>query len=711
MSRIKSYLLGFISLCTAITALGQQATEPQACKSINITSSGHTIGADFTISPQTGCLTDVNRNIGAQVNISNVVTPNGQTFISQSGTVNFFYDYTDAKAPLQFTGNVTPSTIFSTPGTYWIAINGKLLSSSTSYVTCKSVEVIDTHKLDIEYNFCDPYNVKITIKDTPNNREQQRVEIAWGDGTPAKVYDITTYPFSIDYNYGTTPPTLKPNVKGIYVRGSRNACKSDGLNLETTPSVAPKIVILEGLAGGKDNKITVKGGTEDVEFNIEMKPKGGSWTATGKKIKVTTANPTPSEIITVPTAYGEYCFRLQKDALCGASTTSDPICTINTSAQVLSPRKVKIDWNSESNANVTSYRVHYKAMPLNATNYVSVNPSPSPTFTYDALICSQKYEFYIEGYWGAGINRVQITSPPFPVDPDQGGKLPNALLSYASVGKDEVSINMYPNGEFYPKYHIYKAEGNSSNFEPLISLITNSYQDKAVELDKQQYCYKVAFEDDCGNESELSDPFCTIFLTSAQANTLSWTPFAVSDPTNMWYDRQQILYTIDIVNDQGIVLTPVDETFNTEYDVKDYLDRLLDDPLNNGRVIFRVLGRQVATLDIGNVPTPFPLSSYSNNYTFITPARLYLPTAFTPDGQGPEASEVFRANGKFISEFNMVIYNRWGAPIFETKNIDIGWDGKENGDPAPEGNYSYKIYGIDNAGQEFKKVGSVLLLR
>ena len=129
----------------------------------------------------------------------------------------------------------------------------------------------------------------------------------------------------------------------------------------------------------------------------------------------------------------------------------------------------------------------------------------------------------------------------------------------------------------------------------------------------------------------------------------------------------------------------------------------------NGRVTFRILATQDADLILPTGPIAFPFFSYSNTYTFITPAMLYVPSAFTPNDD--TVNDVFKANGKFISEFNLVIYNRWGAPIFESKNIDIGWDGKESGVPAPQGNYSYKIYGLDHAGQEFSKVGSVILLK
>jgi len=41
----------------------------------------------------------------------------------------------------------------------------------------------------------------------------------------------------------------------------------------------------------------------------------------------------------------------------------------------------------------------------------------------------------------------------------------------------------------------------------------------------------------------------------------------------------------------------------------------------------------------------------------------------------------------------MVIYNRWGEIMFETFNVDVGWDGSYGmeGLDCPVGTYTYKI--------------------
>ena len=40
----------------------------------------------------------------------------------------------------------------------------------------------------------------------------------------------------------------------------------------------------------------------------------------------------------------------------------------------------------------------------------------------------------------------------------------------------------------------------------------------------------------------------------------------------------------------------------------------------------------------------------------------------------------------------MQIYNKWGTVVFTSDDVDVGWDGTYNGQPAQHGDYSYVIF-------------------
>ncbi|MEI6124429.1 MAG: gliding motility-associated C-terminal domain-containing protein, partial [Bacteroidota bacterium] len=56
-------------------------------------------------------------------------------------------------------------------------------------------------------------------------------------------------------------------------------------------------------------------------------------------------------------------------------------------------------------------------------------------------------------------------------------------------------------------------------------------------------------------------------------------------------------------------------------------------------------------------------------------ATFFAPNAFTPNGDG--VNDFFITKGTNIAPdgFNLLIYNRWGEKVFESNDIDRGWDG------------------------------------
>jgi gliding motility-associated-like protein len=86
-----------------------------------------------------------------------------------------------------------------------------------------------------------------------------------------------------------------------------------------------------------------------------------------------------------------------------------------------------------------------------------------------------------------------------------------------------------------------------------------------------------------------------------------------------------------------------------------------------------------------------------------------LPNAFAP-GRGP--NNEFKIIKRGIATLNYFrIFNRWGNMIFETTNIDEGWNGEYKGVPQPVGVFVYVVQGVSKSGKIFTKQGNVTLLR
>lgn len=87
-----------------------------------------------------------------------------------------------------------------------------------------------------------------------------------------------------------------------------------------------------------------------------------------------------------------------------------------------------------------------------------------------------------------------------------------------------------------------------------------------------------------------------------------------------------------------------------------------------------------------------------------------IPTAFSPNGDG--TNDVFRAFGQNIEEYKMSIYNRWGELLFESLDVNIGWDGTFSGEPQEISVYVYMLeYRCFGETDTQMKNGNVTLVR
>jgi gliding motility-associated-like protein len=92
------------------------------------------------------------------------------------------------------------------------------------------------------------------------------------------------------------------------------------------------------------------------------------------------------------------------------------------------------------------------------------------------------------------------------------------------------------------------------------------------------------------------------------------------------------------------------------------------------------------------------------------PVYYYLPNAFTPNGDGQ--NDIFVGKGKGVTEFSMVIYDRWGLQVFSTNDWTEGWDGNgPSGNPMPTGTYVVKYTAKGDSEREYDYMVTVHLIR
>ena len=93
---------------------------------------------------------------------------------------------------------------------------------------------------------------------------------------------------------------------------------------------------------------------------------------------------------------------------------------------------------------------------------------------------------------------------------------------------------------------------------------------------------------------------------------------------------------------------------------------------------------------------------------------IYVPNAFTPDANG--VNEVFNPvlEGFEEQDYTLYIFNRWGELIFESHDMNVGWDGTYAGkfEQVQDGVCTWKIIArVKNSAEDKMFVGHVSLLK
>lgn len=103
-------------------------------------------------------------------------------------------------------------------------------------------------------------------------------------------------------------------------------------------------------------------------------------------------------------------------------------------------------------------------------------------------------------------------------------------------------------------------------------------------------------------------------------------------------------------------------------------------------------------------------SSYMTVRVFRTPASIFVPTAFTPNGDGlNDRARPICVGIKKINYFT--IYNRWGQIVFTTNQDRQGWDGVYMGIPQGSAVFVWVVSAEDYNGLQYFDKGTVTLIR
>lgn len=105
----------------------------------------------------------------------------------------------------------------------------------------------------------------------------------------------------------------------------------------------------------------------------------------------------------------------------------------------------------------------------------------------------------------------------------------------------------------------------------------------------------------------------------------------------------------------------------------------------------------------------------------VTPVYdITIPNVFTPDPNGGGGgaydptdlgNDVFYPFIRFVKDFQLRIFNRWGELVFESNDVKRGWDGYYRGQLSPQDVYVYQLQVRFVDDKEAQRAGDLTLIR
>lgn len=319
--------------------------------------------------------------------------------------------------------------------------------------------------------------------------------------------------------------------------------------------------------------------------------------------------------------------------------------------------------------------------------FTEIAQSKDTTFTDTGILCKQKHAYRIKA-----IGSEHAYSDTSKVKAIWENKLPVMSTELVSVLKDTAIEIHWKKSPTYSRSQLkdivlYKTTlTHQQRFT--FSADSTRYLDKKVNVDLEHYQYQIRVSDDCGDTSKPGTISGNILLQS-QKPTPETAPKLIWNGYRHWASGVRH-YEVQRLNELQQFET-IQQTNDTTF---------TDDGTQNNcmkQYIYRVLAFGDNGISYSNVIRVKPLST------------LYIPNAFTPNGN--QLNEVFVPVGQYLYNYHLELYNQWGEKLFETEDCMQAWDGTYNGEKCPQGIYFYKFTARGADGQYYNRKGTIHLLK
>ncbi|WP_375578934.1 gliding motility-associated C-terminal domain-containing protein [Marivirga tractuosa] len=541
--------------------------------------------------------------------------------------------------------------------------------SNTQIYDSISIEIIEPSTPFVALSTCD----EALVLDV--NAQQESFDLYtfdFGDGSPPQEYSINDFPFRYQYADPTQEYTL--SAVGSFDASGNSNCNNNEFTktfipedqTEEAASISRLEILTENsfeidytLNPNQIYQLQIKQ-NEDGDFqNITTfsESEGGTYTFQNRDLNT-----------------DFYCVRIISISNCNnQELLSNEVCTIRFSASVELEGSL-LDWN------------HFSFQNSDIVKNGEVIFSGDAPYVDENILCGETNQYQVIASDESGVEVISLSKQLTAITGAPAIPINQIAINVLSDTELELTWDL-PGGLEPDQFIIYKKRSLDDDFSRLDSTSVPSYVDEGIAFDERNYYYSVVYLNRCGESSRVTTTASNILLKLSQEESI------INFDWNSYTGFDSLL--------QNYVIKKYDGNMN-----------LLDE-VNVGKEIIHSedIAQSEDQLTFYQVEaySESGLVATSNLVRFKIPSSFFVPTGFTPNTDG--LNEEIKVVGKFISEVEFSVYNRWGTLIFRSNSIEEGWDGYLTNRPAPEGTYSYTVRVKDKYGEEYYKSGVFNLIR
>ncbi len=377
---------------------------------------------------------------------------------------------------------------------------------------------------------------------------------------------------------------------------------------------------------------------------------------------------------------------------------------------------INFTWNAYDDFTSGTNVLYELFVSQDAAPFISAGTTNSTNITYTGVVQGSNYQFYIRTIENNGAGPITSSTNIVDISANFFLKDPSFLYLYTATVEAPTQIDVQFYVDTFADARVYNIQrkqkitdafvtvGSVPAFKGMNPFIV--FNDYDVDAEETSYYYQIEMVNLCNQTKIISNIGKTIFLEAYNdklelTNTLTWSAYEGWLGNVTAYEIYRSIGGIWETTPLATVSALVGENI--------YIDDVSTTLEGDGEFCYKIVGVEGGAAHPGALP---PARSSSNEVCVEHVPLIYIPNAFDPLST---FNPVFKPVLTFADplSYEMIIFDRWGQKVFETNDINEGWNGAFNnkGEFQAVGSYVYSIKFKSAPGKDFAYRGLVTLIR